>query len=137
MLVAMKNFFSEIGFVNLYTKNKKKTIRFYRDILRMKPQQNQSEESSWYGFKTSGSTFAIEPMSNRDRHNYQGLNPQNNVLIQFLVHSLDDLEQATQHLESKGITITTRLKVTDYGTFTNFLDPDGNLVELLLPPKER
>ena len=45
--------------------------------------------------------------------------------------SLEDLEAMTRHLEAHGVTVLARAVAGSYGVFTNFLDPDGNKLEVL------
>jgi len=131
-----KNFFRKIGFVNFLTPKKEQLIRFYRDTLGMTEiEPGQKESSNWYGFRTAGSTFAIEPESNHAQY-HQADPTKRNAFLQFLLDSETELEQANIYLESKGITLITRSKKADYGTFSNFRDPDGNIVELLVPPRQ-
>jgi predicted enzyme related to lactoylglutathione lyase len=84
----------------------------------------------WYGFDTGTVQFAIEPMSNRDKYkfDYEKKNP---VLIQFKAVSMEDLTQMTERLEKAGVVIGQRIMKKSYGTVTTFVDPDGNVIELL------
>lgn len=130
MIWYMKNYFSQIGFINLFSKHPAELRQFYRDVLGMKPLANQNEKSSWYGFKTRGATFAIEPTHNRKA--YRGRN-KSNALIQFKVNSKKELEILNNLLEQRGVKLIYRSKKSSYGFLTNFLDPDGNLIEVLAP----
>ena len=72
-------------------------------------------------------------MSNRDSYDfdYEKGNP---VLIQFKAQSLEHLTEWTERLEKAGVTIGQRIVKKEYGTFTTFVDPDGNVIEILYPP---
>ena len=121
---------TKISHVNIYSKANRKLITFYRDILGLEPLPGQSASQNWYGFATKGVTFAIEPETNRDRIPF-GFNRKNPVLIQFKANSLKHLEQMNKKLEQKGVRLLRRSEKKSYGVITNFLDPDGNLVEIL------
>lgn len=122
----------ELIYINVLSKNHIQLIDFYTNTVGLTPLEphTKPEEEHWYGYHTGHTQLAIEPMSNRDSYkfDYQKGNP---VLIQFKVHSLNELEQWTQRLEARGVTIGQRVLEKSYGTVTTFADPDGNLIELL------
>jgi predicted enzyme related to lactoylglutathione lyase len=122
--------FTKIGFINLYSQNNKNLIHFYRDIVGVPVQENQNENSSWYGFATEGVTLAIEPTTNKANYPFV-YNKDSTVLIQFIADDLEELEAMNVQLESRGVILATRSKQMSYGTITNFVDPDGNLIEIL------
>lgn len=123
--------FNQISHINLFSQNNKKLIEFYRS-LGIKP-FNQDIEGNWYGFNTKGTIFAIEPVSNRQKV-AKALNITRNdsVLIQFKANNLQELESMSDIAEKAGAQIMWRMKKASYGIITNFLDPDGNLIEILL-----
>jgi len=122
---------SKIAFLNLFTDRKEELIRFYRDVLGIQPLLNQDEKGTWYGFATEGLTFAIEPSSNRRAYPGRNTISVNNTLLQFKAESKDELESMNRMLEERGVKLLTRSEETHYGLITNFVDPDGNLVEIL------
>lgn len=123
----------KISFVNLYSKNVSKLIEFYTNILGLKALSDNEE--NWFGFDTGKTTFALEPEENRKAYNFT-FNKKNPILIQFQVNSLKDLKKITKDLEQKGIKIRQKLLKKSYGTITNFLDPDRNVIELLVENKK-
>lgn len=90
-------------------------------------------DAKWYGFATSGATFAIERESNRDKHPFT-YNRSNPILIQFRAKTMEELTAMNEHLKSKGVALLTESETKSYGIITNFLDPDGNLMEILYEP---
>ena len=124
----------KLAYINLLSKDNKKLIDFYKDIVGLEP-FNKSEKGNWYGFNTGEVSFAIEPMSNRDKYSFTGYNENNPYLIQFKVDSMEELEEWTKDLENKGVNVEQKVLEKSYGTVTTFLDPDGNLVEILLKDK--
>ncbi|MBI4162281.1 MAG: VOC family protein [Candidatus Aenigmarchaeota archaeon] len=71
-------------------------------------------------------------MSNRQSYKFK-YNKKNPVLIQFVANSKKELEAMNKHLEKSNIKILRKSEKRSYGTITNFLDPDGNVLEILLP----
>ena len=123
--------FKTISYINLYSGKNKELITFYRDVLGIPPLPAQDENHNWYGFGTSGVTLAIEPETNRQNHSF-AYNKNNPILIQFKANDEAHLEAMNQQLEKMGVTLLKRAEKRSYGTITNFVDPDGNLLEILL-----
>jgi len=97
----------------------------------LEPLPQQTEDGQWYGFNTGAVTMSAEPESNKGNYPFVD-NNHNQVLIQFKANTAEQLEQMNQHLESKGVRLLRRSEVMSYSTITNFLDSDGNLMEILL-----
>lgn len=57
------------------------------------------------------------------------------MLIQFHADNLRQLEQMNRRLESHGVSLMNRSRQMSYGIITNFLDPDGNKLEILFQPQ--
>jgi len=121
---------SRISHVNLYSKDNRRLLKFYRDTIGLQPLPDSSEDDDWYGFATKGVTFAIEPGAGRAEIPFR-FNRKNPVLIQFKANSKSHLERINKQLEKKGIRLLRRSVQRSYGIITNFLDPDGNLMEVL------
>lgn len=121
-----------VGFVNLFSKNPERLRKFYRETVGIRPIPKQNKNSSWYGFLTKGATFAIEPIGNRKA--FKGRN-KSNALIQFKISSKRELNSLNKTLEKRGVRLIYVSRKSSYGYLTNFLDPDGNLIELLAPIK--
>lgn len=127
--------FSHISFVNLYSNDQRRLVAFYRDVLGMGPiEPVEDNNDHWFGFSAgSGLTFAIEPMTNRANYVDLDYRKENPVLIQFAAADRAQFDAMTAHLKEHGVPIVNEAKTMSYGTITNFLDPDGNLLEILLP----
>lgn len=124
----------DLIFINLLSKNSEKLIEFYTKVVGLSPLDTTKNPATdtWYGFDTGNTTFAIEPMSNRDKYSTTSeYNKSNPVLIQFKANSLEELTEWTERLEKEGVNIVQRILKRSYGTFTTFADPDGNLIEIL------
>ena len=126
--------FSRISFVNLYSNDQQRLVSFYRDVLGMGPVEPiEDNDDHWFGFSAgSGLTFAIEPMTNRANYADLDYRKENPVLIQFAAADRAQFDAMTVHLKEKNVPIVNEAKEMSYGTITNFLDPDGNLLEILL-----
>lgn len=122
----------KLSFVNLYSRNFDKLIWFYRDVLGL--EALPSNKGNWFGFNTGETTFALEPQDNRKAYDFE-FNKENPLLLQFRVKSVDELKRITEILESKDVNIKQRLLKKSYGTITTFVDPDDNVIELLVETK--
>lgn len=129
--------FSHISFVNLYSNDQQRLVSFYRDVLGMSPVEPVDDnDDHWFGFSAgSGFTFALEPVSNRANYANVDYRKENPVLIQFAARDREHFDMMTAHLKERGVPIINEARAMSYGTITNFLDPDGNLLEILLPKK--
>lgn len=127
--------FNRISFVNLYSDNQQRLVEFYRDILGMSlAEPVEDNDDHWFGFQAGeGLTFALELTSNRA--NYEGIayRKENPILLQFAAKDRSHFDAMTAHLKEKGVPIVHEAKEMSYGVITNFMDPDGNLLEILLP----
>ena len=124
-----------IGHINLYSKDQPRLVRFYRDVMGLLPLDDTKGDKRWYGFGTEGTIFALEPISNRNSYTWK-YNENNPVLLQFLARDEEELEAIHQHLERQGVQLLRRSEQRSYGKITNFLDPDGNVLEILLPTSD-
>ena len=122
------NALKKISFVNLYTPNFEKMINFYTKIG-LKPLQKN--KGNWFGFSTGQTTFALEPQKNRKSYNFE-FNKENPILIQFEVKSIKNLKEITKKLENQKVRIKQKTLKKSYGTITTFLDPNNNVIELLV-----
>lgn len=119
-------------YTNLLSADHERLIQFYTEVVGLEPLSPDEDpaKEKWYGFKTGKAGFAIEPMSNRDKYqfDYQKGNP---VLIQFKAETLEELTEWTKRLEAAEVPIGQRIMEKSYGIVTTFVDPDGNVIELL------
>lgn len=123
--------FHQISNINLFSENNSRLIAFYKSIG-MDPLE-EDQPKNWYGFATEGTIFAIEPLSNRSEvEKLLGIKRQDQLLLQFKAQDMRELDQMTEKLKQLGIKILRDKKEVSYGFVTNFLDSDGNLLEILL-----
>ena len=105
----------DLIYVNLLSKNSEKLIEFYTKVVGLSPLDSTKNPATdtWYGFDTGNTPFAIEPMSNRDKYNFE-YNKSNPVLIQFKANSLEELSEWTERLEKDGVHIGQRILKKNY-----------------------
>ena len=120
--------FSRIAYICLYCSNVDDSIRFYRDVLGLKV---LSQSPEFTCFDTGATKLAIEPGG--VRKNGKKELSENPVLLQIAAHSAEELAAMDRHLETHGVKLLTRSKSTPYGIITNFVDPDGNKLEIICP----
>lgn len=122
----------DLIYVNLLSNNHEELIEFYTKVVGLDPVSHEENpaKAKWYGFDTGKVGFAIEPMSNRDKYEFE-YKKDNPVLIQFKAESLEELTTWTERLEQAEVPIGQRIMQKSYGTVTTFVDPDGNVIELL------
>ena len=115
----------------MYVSNIEESIEFYRDVLELEPLVSESNPSNvdFYAFKTGEILLAVEP-SGFKKHS-EKTKAENPYLLQFRADSEDELESMNRRLESKGVILVARSEKTNYGTITNFIDPDGNKLEII------
>lgn len=127
--------FNHISFVNLYSDNQQRLVAFYRDVLGMDlAEPADDNDDHWFGFRAGeGLTFAIEPTSNRANYADVKYRKENPILLQFMATDRLHFDAMTAQLKEKGVPIVHEAQEMSYGVITNFTDPDGNLLEILLP----
>lgn len=117
-----------ITHVCLYVADMERSTAFYRDVLGLKPLPKHTTPN-FFAFDAGGVMLGLEP--NRVSKNGEKTKAENPVLLQFRADSLEDLEEMNRRLESHNIKLINRSKTMSYGIITNFLDPDGNKLEIL------
>ena len=131
MSKAGKSPFRKIAYICLYVSNFKESIKFYRDVLELEPLAPESDLSNvdFYAFKTCETLLAVEHMG--FKKSSEKTKAENPYVLQFRADSEAELESINKQLESKGVILNTRSEKTSYGTITNFMDPDGNKLEII------
>lgn len=126
----------DIPYVNLLSPDHESLIHFYTNVVGLNPIDAAADAKleKWYGFETGHTTFAIEPLSNRDKYDFE-YKKGNPILIQLKANNLEHLTKWTERLELHGVVVGQRVLEKSYGTVTTFVDPDGNVIELLLEKK--
>ena len=118
----------DIAYICIFASNFEESIAFYRDVLELQEDLSRSAED-FRALKAGSTCIGIE--RNGVRKHGEKTKAENPVLVQFKARNLHELKEFTERLESKGVRILERVMETHYGTFTNFLDPDGNKLEIL------
>ena len=118
--------FDDLAYICLYCAQLDESIRFYRDVLGLTIERRDPE---FCQLALRGTRLGLEPGGSR-KATEKGW-AENPILLQFRAHSVDELEAMNRQLETQGVTLLTRSRVTSYGVVTNFLDPDGNKLEVL------
>lgn len=126
----MKNPLQKLSVINVYSANNQRMVEFFQDKLGLRALPEQDKIDSYFGFQLGNLQVGIEPESNRDNIPFP-FNKKNPILIQFEAESLEHLEEINVFLETKGVELPRRSQKMSYGYITNFLDPDGNLYEVL------
>ena len=121
----------DIAYICIFASHLEESVLFYRDILGLVEDLSRSDEN--FRALRAGSTYiGIERKGVRkDGEKTKAENP---ILIQFKASSLQELQEITKDLEAKNVTMLKSMVTGSYGTFTNFLDPDGNKLEILYQP---
>lgn len=119
-----------VSVVNVYSADNQRMVEFFQEKLGLEPLPDQDKEDNYFGFQLGSVQLGIEPDSNRTDIPLP-FNRKNPILIQFEAESLEHLEEINQYLEAKGVDLPRRSQKMSYGYITNFLDPDGNLYEVL------
>lgn len=126
-----KSLFRNIAYICLYVSDIEESIKFYRDVLELEPLSPERDLSNvdFYAFKTGETLLAVEPAGFKKRS--EKTKAKNPYVLQFRADSEDELEGMNRQLESKGVILNTRSEKMSYGTITNFIDPDGNKLEII------
>jgi lactoylglutathione lyase len=118
MLRAMPPLVSRINVVYLYVRDLDRSVAFYRDVLGL-PIEKADEH--WADARLDGLRFAL--------HTGERVEP-GTVWIDFEV---DDVDAAAEHLRAAGVEVG-EINREPYGSFCDFVDPDGYRLELFQPP---
>ena len=110
--------FKKVGAVILLVSDMEKSVKFYRDVLRL-PIKSQSEE--WTEFFNSGTVIALHPMRKAK------VNPGIGVLVGFMVRDLDDIVNT---LKQQGVKFFKEPKEEPFGKHAILEDPDGHLISI-------
>ena len=121
----------DVAYICIFAGNFHESVIFYRDILGLEEDLSRSEEN-FHALKAGATYIGIE--RNGFRKEGQKTKAENAVLIQFKAHSLEELKKLTEELGTKDVRMLKKIVETHYGTFTNFLDPDGNKLEIIYQP---
>lgn len=118
----------DIAYICIFAGKFEESAAFYQNIIGL--ELDASRSTANFCALRAGSTF-IGIEKDGFRKAGEKSKSENPVLIQFKAASLIDLKSFTEKLEKQGVRVLNRLVETHYGTYTNFLDPDGNRLEIL------
>ena len=120
-----------IAYICLYVSSVPESVRFYHDALGLKPvsESEDPETSYFFAFETGSTVLALE--RNGSKKNGLKTKSENPFLLQLKANSIEELEAMNKRLEKHGVKLMDRSKETNYGTITNFCDPDGNKLEII------
>jgi predicted enzyme related to lactoylglutathione lyase len=63
-------------------------------------------------------------------------NQDNPTLLQFEIADAAEMDKAVADLKKQGVKIVREPTETSYGIIANFVDPEGNAYELIVPMSE-
>lgn len=118
--------FDDLAYICLYCAQLDESIRFYRDVLGLHIERHSPD---FCAFALGATRLGLEPGGWR-KAGQRGWT-ENPVLLQFRARSLEQLEAMNCQLVAHGVRLLARSVPTSYGVVTNFLDPDGNKLEVL------
>lgn len=121
----------DIAYICIFAYDFDQSVAFYRDILGLEQDLSKSTEN-FCALNVGATYIGIE--RNGTRKDGQKTKAENAVLVQFKAETLAELKKLTEELKTKNVRMLKTLVETHYGTFTNFLDPDGNKLEIIYQP---
>ncbi len=120
--------FKRLDNVILCVNNMKESVRFYRDVIGLK---QTADEPDWKTFSLGETTLALRswlPDTEDERHVKYG------ITLCFLV---SDVNAAVRELESLGAHVLVSPRDEEHGRVAEIADPDGYILMLMTPFKER
>lgn len=118
--------FDTVAYICIYCADLDISMRFYRDVLALPLVRRDPD---FCQFALQGTSLGLE--RGGWRKSSQKMPSENPVLLQFRAHSLEQLEAMNCQLEASGVKLLVRSLPLSHGVVTNFLDPDGNKLEVL------
>lgn len=101
-----------------------RAVGFYADTLGLKVTQ---QESVWAELEADGLKIGLNA---RDEETPGG---EGGAVVAFRPNT--ELEQAVEDLGAKGVQFNDGISDHPWGRIANFVDPDGNALQLFTPPK--
>ncbi len=135
--MSLTNLGFSFNHIMLRVLDQERALSFYRDILGMEITRQREYESGRFTntfLAFPGETTAIELTYNWDQKEPYSKGDN----FGHLALMVDDVREACDYLESKGVTIRTPPKVMNHGTrmLAFVYDFEENLIELVEPLKE-
>jgi lactoylglutathione lyase len=112
--------FRKVGAIILLTANMKKSVKFYKDTLRL---PIKTESADWTEFFSDGTVLALHPAKKKYK-----LKAGPNMLIGFMVNDLDD---SVKQLKKKKVKFFKQPKEEPFGKHAIIIDPDGHLISIV------
>ena len=120
--------FDKIAFIHYPTRNLKRALKFYMDVLGFKL---LVQNEDWVEFEVGGQRLAlrqIDPMSSQPE------DPHPTGAMIWL--EVCPIKKAIASLEEKKVMFINDLESFSYGKTATFQDPDGNPIGLYEPPSK-
>ncbi len=99
--------------------NMDRSVRFYKDILGLRPRTVSDE---WSEFSLGGASLALHPGRQAGPANLENGTDASTVHIAFAV---SDIERACEELRTKGVVVDGPRVLGDLPPMATFSDPDG------------
>ena len=115
--------FSRVGAVILLVSDMRRSVKFYRDILKM-PMKEKTKD--WIEFSERGTVLALHPAKKKRF-------PKNNsMLVGFSVSDFDDV---CSGLKKKKVKFYKKPRQESFGKHAIIKDPDGHLISIMQMPQ--
>lgn len=118
-----------LALVTLHVRDAQRALEFYRDTLEL-PEHEHMLEAGWLEFDTGPLKLGIH--ADPERVEPGAREPGGTSGFYFRV---PDCDAAVAVLRERGVKVVDEPSDMPYGREATFLDPDGNLLTLLGPPK--
>lgn len=118
-----------LAMVTLHVRDAHRALEFYRDTLEL-PEHEHMLEAGWLEFDTGPLKLGIH--ADPERVEPGAREPGGTTGFYF---GVPDCDAAVATLRQRGVKIVDEPSDMPYGREATFLDPDGNLLALLAPPK--
>lgn len=111
---------NRLDLVFYWVADMERAVAFYRDVLGLRLLRQDS--GNWAEFDAGGERFALHSLGAGQTISQGGATA---------VFSVDDLDKASSELSSRGISPVHEGDVEGYARFASFLDPEGNVFQLI------
>ena len=130
--MTKRKLLNKILYICIHAEDFEEAVKFYRDVLEFAPAQELATPR-FYALRLDNVMLGIETDGFKKRA--EKTKAENPILLQFEAESPEHLEEINRFLEAKGVALLKRSFETSYGTITNFLDTEGNKLEVLYQKK--
>lgn len=116
--------FNRIGAVILLVSDMQKSVKFYRDVLKM---EMKEKSKNWVEFSSRGTVLALHPAKKKK------IPKSNSMLVGFSVSDFDDV---CNGLKKKKVKFYKKPRKEPFGMHAIIQDPDGHLISIMQLPQE-